>query len=153
WITVLAMVVFVAVMHRISRHYRRVSEELAADDEDKVLPTRVHAIVLVSKLHKPTLRAVAYAKAARPNLLEAVCVSTDAAEADRLVAEWDARGIDVPLKVLHSPYRELVKPVVEYASEIRAASPRGVVAVYIPEYVVGHWWEQVLHNQTALRLK
>jgi len=153
WITLLAMGLFILVMFRINRHYRRVAAELAADDQDKVLPTRVHAIVLVSKLHKPTLRALAYAKATRPNLLEAICVSTDSGEADALLAEWDKRGIDVPLKVLYSPYRELVKPVVEYAMEIRSANPRGVVAVYIPEYVVGHWWEQLLHNQTALRLK
>ena len=58
-----------------------------------------------------------------------------------------------PLKLLYSPYREIIRPIVEYASEIRRANPRGVVAVYIPEYVVGHWWEQLLHNQTALRLK
>ena len=59
----------------------------------------------------------------------------------------------MPLKVLHSPYREVIRPIVEYATEIRNANPRGVVAVYIPEYVVGRWWEQLLHNQTALRLK
>jgi hypothetical protein len=59
----------------------------------------------------------------------------------------------VPLKVLHSPYREIIRPIVEYVRQVRDANPRGVVSVYIPEYVVGHWWEQVLHNQTALRLK
>jgi len=59
----------------------------------------------------------------------------------------------VPLKVLYSPYREIIRPIVLYAMSIREANPRGVVAVYIPEYVVGHWWEQLLHNQTALRLK
>ena len=117
------------------------------------MPTRVHAIVLVSKLHKPTLRALAFAKATRPNVLEAVYVSTSAEDTDRLLEEWDQRRIDVPLKVLHSPYRELVRPIVEYATEIKQANPRGVVAVYIPEYVVGRWWEQLLHNQTALRLK
>lgn len=63
------------------------------------------------------------------------------------------KGIDVPLRVLYSPYREVIRPIVQYAAEIRDANPRGVVAVYIPEYVVGRWWEQVLHNQTALRLK
>ena len=118
-----------------------------------MLPTRVHAIVLVSKLHKPTLRALAFAKATRPNVLEGVYVGVDPESTNRLLAEWDERGIDVPLKVLHSPYREIIKPIVEYAAEIRAANPRGVVAVYIPEYVVGRWWEQLLHNQTALRLK
>ena len=59
----------------------------------------------------------------------------------------------MPLKVLYSPYREVIRPIVQYAPEIREANPRGVVAVYIPEYVVGRWWEQLLHNQTALRLK
>jgi amino acid transporter len=153
WITILAMIIFFMLMEAIRKHYDRVSEELAADDQDKVLPTRVHAIVLASKLHKPTLRALAYAKATRPNVLEAVYVSTDPAATDALLAEWDERRIDIPLKVLHSPYRELIKPIVDYAVSIREANPRGVVAVYIPEYVVGRWWEQLLHNQTALRLK
>ena len=113
----------------------------------------MHAVVLVSKLHKPTMRALAYAKASRPNVLEAVFVDTDAGTTARLLEEWDDRSIDVPLKVLYSPYREIIKPIVDYSRSIRNANPRGVVAVYIPEYVVGHWWEQLLHNQTALRLK
>jgi len=153
WITILAMGGFFAIMKAIRRHYENVRLELAADEGDKLLPTRVHAMVLVSKLHKPTLRALAFAKASRPNVLEAVYVSTDAAETNRLLEEWEQRNTGVPLKVLHSPYRELVRPIVEYATEIRRANPRGVVAVYIPEYVVGRWWEQLLHNQTALRLK
>ncbi len=153
WITILAMIVFFMVMRRIRGHYDKVEEELAADEEDKVMPTRVHAIVLVSKLHKPTLRALAFAKATRPNVLEGVYVSTDADATARLLEEWDERNVDVPLKVLHSPYRELVRPIVDYATEIKKANPRGVVSVYIPEYVVGRWWEQLLHNQTALRLK
>ena len=127
--------------------------ELAADETDNALPTRVHAIVLVSKLHKPTLRALAFAKASRPNSLEGVYVSIDNADTARLLEEWDQRITGVPLKILHSPYREVVKPIVEYAIAIRGANPRAVVAVYIPEYVVGRWWEQLLHNQTALRLK
>ena len=153
WITILAMIVFYLIMRGIHRHYDNVNAELEADDEDKVMPTRVHAIVLVSKLHKPTLRALAFAKATRPNVLEGVYVSVDSDATNRLLEEWDERNIDVPLKVLHSPYRELVRPIVDYAMEIRKANPRGVVAVYIPEYVVGRWWEQLLHNQTALRLK
>ena len=153
WITILAMIFFYLLMRGIKGHYDKVQLELAADEEDKVMPTRVHAIVLVSKLHKPTLRALAFAKATRPNLLEGVYVATDSAATNRLLEEWDERRMDVPLKVLHSPYRELVRPIVEYATEIRKANPRGVVAVYIPEYVVGRWWEQLLHNQTALRLK
>ena len=153
WITILAMIVFFAIMQGIRRHYGNVASELAADEEDSVLPTRVHAIVLVGKLHKPTLRALAFAKASRPNVLEGVYVATDALATNEMLSAWDERNFGVPLKVLHSPYRELVRPIVEYAQEIRSANPRGVVAVYIPEYVVGRWWEQFLHNQTALRLK
>jgi hypothetical protein len=153
WIAILAMCVFFAIMKGIRRHYDNVNRELAADEEDRFLPTKVHAVVLVSKLHKPTLRALAYAKATRPNVLEAVTVASDDATTKALVQEWDDRNLGVPLKVLYSPYREIVRPIVDYASQIRKASPRGVVAVYIPEYVVGRWWEQLLHNQTALRLK
>ncbi len=74
-------------------------------------------------------------------------------ETKELMREWEERNLGVPLKVLYSPYREIVKPIIDYATQIRSANPRGVVAVYIPEYVVGRWWEQLLHNQTALRLK
>ncbi len=153
WITILAMLVFFVIMRAIRGHYDKVRDELAADEGDKVMPTRVHAIVLVSKVHKPTLRALAFAKATRPNVLEAIYVATDPKDTEVLIAQWEHRNLGVPLKVLWSPYRELVRPIVEYATEIKRANERGVVAVYIPEYVVGRWWEQLLHNQTALRLK
>jgi amino acid transporter len=153
WIAILAMAIVFVLMRGIRRHYDRVSDELVAGDEDPVMPTRVHAMVLVSKLHKPTMRALAFAKATRPNVLEAVFVAAEQGSSDRLIEEWDQRHIDVPLKVLYSPYREIIRPVVQYAVEIRKHNPRGVVAVFIPEYVVGRWWEQLLHNQTALRLK
>jgi hypothetical protein len=153
WIAILAMGTFFMIMKAIRRHYDSVAEELAIEADDQFLPTRVHAIVLVGKVHKPTMRALAYAKASRPNVLEAVMVATDPVDRDRIIEEWDRRGIDVPLKILDSPYREIIRPIVEYAKAIRKAQPRGVVAVFIPEYVVGRWWEQLLHNQTALRLK
>ncbi len=153
WITILAMGTFFMLMQSIRRHYDNVGAELTIEADDQVLPTRVHAIVLVSKVHKPTMRALAYAKASRPNVLEAVLVDADSKGTARILEEWDERRIDVPLKVLYSPYREIIKPIVDYTRSIRDANPRGVVAVYIPEYVVGRWWEQVLHNQTALRLK
>ena len=153
WIAILAMGSFFLLMRSIRHHYDQVGNELAIEAEDQLLPTRVHAVVLVSKVHKPTMRALAYAKASRPNVLEAVLVSTDPVERDRIVDEWDRRSIDVPLKILDSPYREVIRPIVQYTRAIREAQPRGVVAVFIPEYVVGRWWERLLHNQTAFRLK
>lgn len=154
WIAILAMIALFVMMKGIRRHYDRVSAELIADtDEDMKLPSRVHGIVLVSKLHKPTLRALSYARAARPSVLEAVTVGVDPAETEALRQEWDDRGIEIPLKVLDSPFREITRPIIEYVKNVRRSSPRDVVTVYIPEYVVGHWWEHILHNQSALRLK
>ena len=124
-----------------------------ADSAAALLPSRVHAIVLVSKIHKPTLRALAYARVARPDVLEAVTVNVDLDETRALTDEWDRREMPVPLKVLDSPYREITRPIIEYVKGIRRSSPRDIVTVYIPEYVVGRWWEQLLHNQSALRLK
>ncbi|MFI1016478.1 APC family permease [Streptomyces sp. NPDC020965] len=156
WVALLGMAFFYGVMSAIRRHYDRVAEELAASDEpsdDSVRPSRVHAIVLVSKVHKPTLRALAYAKLMRVDKLEALSIGVDAGETRALRAEWERRGINVPLKILDSPYREITRPVIEYVRGLRRESPRDVVSVVIPEYVVGHWYEHLLHNQSALRLK
>ncbi|MCU7824758.1 APC family permease [Kitasatospora sp. DSM 101779] len=155
WIAIATMVVLFVMMKAIRRHYERVSTELVAAEEpdDVAPPTRVHAIVLVSKLHKPALRALAYARLARAHTLEAVTVNVDPADTEALRKDWDARGIEVPLKVLDSPFREITGPVLDYVKNLRRSSPRDVVSVYIPEYVVGHWYEHLLHNQSALRLK
>jgi amino acid transporter len=151
-----AMAVIFLVMTRIRRHYDHVRDELAVSEGDtkhQLLPSRVHAIVLVAKIHKPTLRALAYARATRPSILEALTVDVDTDETKALQAEWDRRDIPVPLKALDSPYREITRPVVDYVKSIRSGNPRDLVVVYIPQYVVGHWWEQILHNQSALRLR
>ena len=154
WIAIAAMVVLFLLMKGIHRHYDRVAAELViADEEDTLLPARTHAIVLVSKIHKPTMRAVNYARAMRPSTLEAVTVNVDQEETRNLQREWDRRNIPVPLKVLDSPFREVTDPVIDYVKSVRRGSPRDLVTVLIPEYVVGHWWEHLLHNQSALRLK
>ncbi|HEX2499131.1 MAG TPA: APC family permease, partial [Actinomycetes bacterium] len=155
WIVCVAMPIIFMTMRAIKRHYDRVRAELAVDetDDEAMLPARNHGIVLVSKIHKPTLRALTYARASRPSSLEAVTVNVDPEETRALQAEWDRRDIPVPLKVLDSPFREVTRPIVDYVKSIRRSSPRDVITVYIPEYVVGRWWEQLLHNQSALRLK
>nr|WP_187700686.1 MULTISPECIES: APC family permease [unclassified Dietzia] len=153
YIAVLAMLAVFGVMKLIHRHYESVARELEDSSWEVVLPSRTHCVVLVSKLHLPTLRALAYARATRPDTIEALTVNIETAETRILVREWEKRRISVPLKVVESPYREINRPVVDYVKRLRDQSPRDVVIVYIPEYVVGHWWEQLLHNQSALRLK
>jgi hypothetical protein len=140
-------------MRAIHRHYSHVREELQPDEESELLPSRVHAIVLVSTLHKPSQRAVAFARATRPDTLTAITVNVDDLDTRELQRQWEQRGMKIPLKVIESPYREITRPIVSYVKNIRRDSPRDVIAVYIPEYVVGRWWENLLHNQSSLRLK
>ena len=153
YLVVIAMPVLYAIMRGINRHYERVAEELEPDDELIPLPSRNHAVVLVSKLHAPTLRALTYARATRPHDLTALTVEVDKEESRALQEAWERRALPVPLTVIHSPYREITRPVLDYVRDLHRSSPRDVVTVFIPEYVVGHWWEQLLHNQSALRLK
>jgi hypothetical protein len=154
WIVILALPIIFYLMLRIHKHYDKVRRELATLETDHVmLPARVHALVLVSKIDKPTLRAIAYARASRPTVIEAVTANVDDSETERLQQDWVRRDIPVTLRILDSPYREITSPIIDYVKEIRSESPNDLIAVFVPQYVVGHWWEQVLHNQSALRLK
>ena len=99
------------------------------------------------------MQALAYARATRPDTIRAVHVVTDRSNIDALQDTWAERNIPVPLVMLESPYRDLTQPILEYVRELTRTSPRDIVAVYVPEYVVTHWWEALLHNQSALRLK
>jgi amino acid transporter len=153
WIAIAAMLVIYVIMLSIRRHYDTVARELDAAGEEPVLPSRNHAIVLVSNVHKPTLRAIAYAQATRPDTLTGLTVNVDENDTRRIQTQWDRYEIGVPLTVIDSPYREITRPIVDFVKSLRRNSPRDVVTVFIPEYVVGRWWEHLLHNQSALRIK
>jgi len=154
YLAILAMIVLFVMMRAIRRHYDAVARETAVSaDEDRILPSRVHAVVLVNEVNKPAMRALAFARASRPSTLAAVMVSVDDDASDRLLERWNALDLDVPLNVIASPFREVTGPFIDYVRRLRTGNPRDIVAVYIPEYVVGHWWEQVLHNQTALMIR
>lgn len=153
WISIVLMGLVYLLMRGIREHYDQVAQELAPLEQRPVLPARNHVIVLVSKVHLPTMRALAYARATRPDTLSAVTVNVDSAETRELVTDWEGRGLDVPLTVVDSPFREITRPIVDYVRSVRRSSPRDLVTVFIPEYVVGRWWENLLHNQSALRLK
>jgi amino acid transporter len=153
WIAIAAMVVIYALMVAIHKHYTRVSRELLPTEERLVMPSRNHAVVLVSKVHLPTLRAVAYARATRPDTLTAVTVNVDDKDTRAIQDEWERRQIPVSLTVVDSPYREITRPIIDFVKGMRRGSPRDVVTVFVPEYVVGRWWENLLHNQSALRIK
>ncbi len=154
WLVVIAMPVLFFGMKGVRRHYEQVARQVdVAPDARPRRPARHHVVVLVAAVHAPTLKAIGYAQGLRPDSLTAVTVAADEAEAARLRAAWEAHDPGLPLTILHSPYREVVGPVLAYVQEQAAAGAADMLSVVIPEYVVGHWWEQPLHNQNALRLK
>ncbi len=153
YLVLIAMPILYAIMRAINRHYVSVSRELATEQTGLLLPSRNHVVVLVSKVHKPTLRALAFARATRPDSITALTVNVNDDDTRALLAEWERHDLPVQLTVLESPYREVTRPVLDYIRALRRDRPRDVVSVFIPEYVVGRWWEQLLHNQSAFRLK
>ena len=153
WLVVVAIPILVAMMYGIKRHYTASDARLAANPGGVTLPSRVHSVVLVSRITAPSMQALAYARATRPTTLTALHVMTNGEVAEQLRQEWLEREIPVDLVLLDSPYRDLTGPLMRYITDIRRDSPRDIVTVFIPEYVVTHWWEQLLHNQSALRLR
>ncbi len=153
YLVCIAMPILFLLMKAIRRHYDRLARELTPPAGGVTLPSRIHGVVLVSRLHTPAMRALAFARATRPTTLTALTVQTSPEATAALLKEWGDRQIAVPLRILDSPYRDVTGPVLDYVRAVRRESPRDVVCVFVPEYVVGHWWEQLLHNQSALRLK
>ncbi|MGH2768469.1 MAG: APC family permease, partial [Actinomycetota bacterium] len=115
-------------------------------------PARLSIVVVVSAVHRATLRALEYARSLNPAELKALSIATDPEERERLLREWEEGKIDAPLEVVDSPYRSIIQPLLR---EVRSLGPSAsdAVGVVIPEFVVGRWWQQFLHNQTALLIK
>ncbi|MEU6328902.1 APC family permease [Streptomyces sp. NPDC047049] len=154
WIVVIAMPLLFTGMRAVHQHYARVSREVAiAPDARPWEPAGNYVLVLVNALNAPTLKALGYARAMRPTSLDALIVAIDPADVRGLREQWDGHDIDVPLQVLSAPYRDFTRPVIDYVLGVSARHPDGAVTVVLPEYLVGRWWEQPLHNQSALRLK
>lgn len=155
WVALLAIAAMVFVMSRIRSHYDAVASELdlTPAEDARALPSRVHAVILVMSVQRPTLRAVAYARASRPSSMEAVVVDLDKGSTQELLAAWDRLELPVPVTVLASPYREMSEPLIRHLRAHRRASPRDLMVVYIPEYVVARGWQRLLHNRTTTRLK
>jgi amino acid transporter len=153
YLVVIAIPGLFALMRGIRRHYDRVAAELIPEPGGIRLPSRIHALVLVSRLHRPTIQALAYARATRPDTLTALNVGIASEDVRQLQREWDEHNIPVPLTILESPYRDITGSVLNHVAELTRKHPRDLIVVYIPEYVVGHWWQAVLHNQSAFRLK
>ena len=159
WLSLGMIALMVGGMVVTRRHYDAVDAALdiplnAESVADvAALPSRVHAIVYVERVRRPAVRALSYARAGRPSTIEALTVNNDRAALDVVKKRWYALGIPVPLSVIDSPYRDTVEAVVSYIRRRRKKSPRDILVVYLPEFVVEHWWQRILHRRTVRRLK
>lgn len=155
WITLILIAATVGMMLLTRKHYDTVDKDLKLDSDSeslaaaRVLPARVHAIIFVPRVRKPVARAVAYARASRPSSIEAIAVNVVEERTKAMTKKWEELAVPVPLTVLDSPYRDQVKPVIEYVRRKKSESPEDVTVIYLPEYVVNHWWEALIHRRTV----
>jgi amino acid transporter len=153
WIPTVVIPAVVLAFKGTRRHYERVAAVTEAEPTERLPQIRNTVVVPVGRVTKPVIQAIAYAQALHPDRLVAVSVAFDELDTQRILDAWDRHGFDVPLEVLHSPYRDLTKPVLDDIDRLDATRGDDVITVIIPEIVVCRWWEQFLHNQSALALK
>jgi amino acid transporter len=154
WVPIIVVPMIMALFLAIRRHYDRVARALTVTPEEvRPEPLNHTVMVLVGRVHKGVVKALAYARSLRPQHLLAVYVSYDDEDREEFERQWEQFRFDVPLEIIHSPYREIVEAVDTFISDLDARWANDTITVVIPEFVVGHWYEQILHNQTALMLK
>jgi len=152
WLVVVLVPILMSTFWRIHRHYERTKRRLVA--ETPLTPEKIEHTVLVpvADLNRPALQTLAYARSISDRVL-AVHVADSEEDQGRMRQKWDAWGDHVPLVVIDSPYRSIVPPLLAYINAIDRQSPTDTLTVVLPEFVNIHWWDGILHNQTALRLK
>jgi hypothetical protein len=159
WIVIALMPVLVTTFFNIHRHYIRVKSTLAASRTDAFLPSKHHAIVLVSGLHAGTVQALSYARLISGDRVEALTVDlgsdgfNESPAIQKLRADWQYYGMGVPLRSVPSPYRRVVEPILEEVCRFRLAEPEVCLTMILPEFVPFRWWQRILHNQMAFRIK
>ena len=147
-----AIPILAFLMLGVKRYYRDVDHEIAIDDTTRFGATGDVALVMVSRLQKPVVKAVDYAVAAKHGKTIAVHVAVDADAATELQQQWADHLMPIPLVIVESPYRSFAQPVAQFIKQYRAKHGSSVVTVYLPQYIVGHWWESFLHNRRARRM-
>lgn len=159
WIVILLVPILVVIHFSIRRHYVGVKSKLAASRTDAFLPTKHHALVLVNGIHKGVVQSLLYARLIAGDRVEALTVDLgsdggrDSAAIEKLRSDWTIYGMGIPLRVLPSPYRKVVEPILEAVDRIQRAEPELALTVILPEFVAPRWWQQFLHNQSAFRIK
>ncbi len=154
WIVVVVTPVLVTTFVVMHRHYDEVARELSLEGFEGPPAFQHTVLVLIGDVHRGVVRAVQYARTLAPTAaVRAVYVETDPAHTARLEDKWGKWGLGVPLVVLTSPYRSLLRPLLDYLDQIQSRGGEQMVTIVLPEFLPRHWWQHVLHNQTALLVK
>src|SRR5437867_9163831 len=154
WIVVLVIPLLVLTFRAMHSHYEDVALQLSLEGLEGPPELRHTVLVIVGDLHRGVVRAVQYAKTlATGAAVRAVFVETDPANTAKLEEKWARWGLGIPLVILSSPYRSLLRPLVEYLDVLQSLGDDHIVTVVIPEFLPRHWWQHILHNQTALLIK
>ena len=152
WMVIVLIPIIVLVFLRIHRHYHLVAERLSLAGASRPKIGKNPVVVLVAGLHKGVVEALEYAKAISPNVT-ALTVDLDPTQTTKLRLRWAEWAPDVPLVVLESPYRSILRPLLEYIDRMERQGEGRYLTVVLPEFIPSHWWEHFLHNQTALLVK
>lgn len=153
WILIPALAVLVIFMKAIKHHYFMTESKLAVDEIPlpEVLPDKT-MVLLVSRMNRATLHALQFAKSFKPAHIRAVHVAIDPQEGEEIKRQWVSHVPDVPIEILHSEYRDLINPVLEYLKRVDKEWANDALIVVLPQVVPDKWWHYFLHNQTTLRL-
>ncbi|MBV9119762.1 MAG: APC family permease, partial [Chloroflexi bacterium] len=153
WIVLLIIPAIIVLLLAIKRHYEYVEEVTKAPLQPPAISRKL-IIVPIAKLDAVSLRTIAFARSLvrEGDEFLAVHVSMDV-EQSELVDRWVETEPDLRLVCIESPFRALSRPLLAYIDSIRRSDPAAVVTVVLPEFVPAHWYEHLLHNQSALRLK
>ncbi|HVT38468.1 MAG TPA: APC family permease [Gemmatimonadaceae bacterium] len=152
WIVVVLIPLFIMMLQAINTHYRRFAIAVAFRGRSPILPHAHTVVVPVNSVNKAAAAALVYATTLSRNV-HAVHVEVDPAQTPKVEHEWDRWDIGYELEILKSPYRSIVRPLVDYVTKLQLETPGALVTVVTPELVLSHWWEHLLHNKTALYIR
>ena len=153
WLVFILMPILYWVMYNTGRYYKTIEAEIALDEHTEFGSKGDYAVVLMDKLNKPQLKALDYALSSKHDRIDVIHIAVDPERAEAFKQEWKDFGIKIPLKIIDSPFRDFTNPLTQYLEDHRSRYGKERIAVYIPKYIVGHWWEHIFHNHRARRLR
>ena len=154
WAVLVLIPILVALFRAIHQHYVTVARQLSLEKTERVVPVqRNTAVVLVSGVHRGVIPALEFAKSIAMDNTTAVYVNLDDEQTEKVRAKWVQWGCGVPLVVLESPYRSLIRPILRYIDQVDEQYDDDILSVILPEFIPSKWWQHLLHNQTALAIK